>query len=100
MTRPVYVTGGAAAFRWIQITDLNGADISGDVVKVALLPFEQKPLAADARDPDAQVRPSPSVIKAAIKVDNTFAPGMYTLWGRIQDVPELDWLEGGLVEVL
>lgn len=99
MTRPVYASAGAQAFRWIEITDRNGADISGAVVKVALLPLEQFPTALDAGDPDATVRPSAPVVQAALMVDSTYPPGMYTLWGRIQDVPEIDWLEGGLVEV-
>lgn len=97
--RPVYVSGGAESRRWIQITETNGLDISGDVVKVALLPEGQDPVDADAATPSATIRPTPSVVQAAVLVDNTYPPGLYTLWGRIQDVPEIEWLEAGLVEV-
>lgn len=99
MTKEVVVTGGASEFRWIEITDENGADISGAVIKVALLPLEQRPVALDALDPAARVVVLPSVIRVAILVDATYAPAMYVLWGRIQDVPEVAWIEGGLVEV-
>lgn len=97
--RAVYVTAGAAARRWIEITDVNGADISGDVVKVALLPAGVDPQASDAATPSATIRPTPSVVQAAIMVDSSYPPGLYTLWGQIQDVPEIDWLEGGDVVV-
>lgn len=99
MTRPVYVTGGASARRWVQITELNGLDISGDTVKVALLPLDQDPTTSDGVTPSATAHPSPDVFRAAITVDNTFAPGVYRLFGKITDSPEVEWLEAGLVEV-
>lgn len=100
--RPVYASAGAVSMRSIQITETTGKDIHSDPVLIALLPYGQKPTASTAgKTPDhtAYDPAVPSVVTVGILIDDSTAPGTYRTWARIADTPEIEWLEGGLVEV-
>jgi len=89
----VFLTSGAAEFRYVVLTEQNGKDISADTAKVALIPVGQRPNTdTDWLAPDSD---APQTVKSrrvlGLFIDNiaTWPAGEYYLWGRISDNPEV-----------
>lgn len=95
---PVLVSAGKFEYRWAQLTEDNGKNISSGTVKLAVTPESRPRLYPDDaafKDPDDLVRPSVSVVRAALLVDATYAPAVpgtlatWDLWISTTDTPEV-----------
>ena len=93
MPKTVRVSASDQGYAGGTIAELNGADISGDTIVLALLPLSQRPdKTTTGRAPDVDTAPTTSQRTVKMLITDTVDPGTYQLWGRIMDDPEREWL--------
>lgn len=86
----IFVTAGDPEYTLpVTVTEVNGKDISGDVVALGLSSSQQSPptvwLAPDLdTSPAVNVR----VVQLLVGVAFTPTPGTYYVWYRVIDTPE------------
>jgi hypothetical protein len=76
---PEYVTG--------TFTETEGKDISGCDVQVGLSSTKLPPTTWQA--PDDLQRPTPSTARVSLLIDSDIPAGIYTLWIKVTDSPEV-----------
>lgn len=88
MTQTVLVTDAAIEYTWpTTLTELAGADISGDAVAIGLGTWTDPP--AVWADNPVITHPTPSSVTVQMLIDSSIAPGTYYVWVRVTDSPEI-----------
>lgn len=86
MKQIINVSLGAAEYTQpVTITESNGANISGDSVQISLGSYN----APGAWVNGVLTRPSISSATIKMLVDNSVSPGVYYVWVKVTDTPEI-----------
>lgn len=88
MNLKINVSAGAVEYVMVDVTEVEGKDISSDTVQLSLGAFNAP---GDWITPDLLEHTSSSSVRVGIIVGDTYTPdvGEYSVWVKIDDVPEI-----------